>query len=111
MQTKNGAASQRALRLNFSAMLPDDPEGNGQAEARAAGFTRTRMIGTIETLEDMRQILFGNSDAGVAYFNDCAALFAGEVNVYAATLRSIFHGVFENDEQKALERPLIRRHP
>ena len=44
-------------------MLVQNLLRDGKAEARAAGFARTRLVHTVEPVKQARQILFGDADA------------------------------------------------
>src|SRR5229473_2205077 len=105
---EEGAVAEGALRFDLAAMQIDDPAGDREAEAGAAGFTGARLIGTVEAFEDVREVFFGDADAGVADFD---ARMAGSIRKAQGNLAAggrVLHGVFENDQQETRERGMIR---
>src|SRR5947209_909770 len=59
---------------------------NGQAQARAAGFARTRLIHTIEPLEDWRKMLVRDAWTGILHkeFNVAALFCSAQDNFFPA---------------------------
>src|SRR5258708_10435415 len=61
------ALSRTAFNPNRSSMRLRDPAPDGKSESRAARLPRARLVDAIKTVEDARQFIFRNSDAGVFY--------------------------------------------
>ena len=64
--TEDAAFSDFAFDCDCAAVGFDDGFANGQAEAGAAGGTGTRSVGTVESREEVRELIGSNSWAGVA---------------------------------------------
>src|SRR5215469_4869597 len=78
----------------------DNPFGDGQAQAGSTLFTRAGFIGSPESIEDVWNIGFRNSNPRVRYGNEGELLIGLKVHSYGAIPRSELHSIVKQDQQR-----------
>lgn len=76
MNRKSRTLSKLRLHGNVAMMSLDDLFSHGEAHAQTARLTGTAGIGAPKTAEDARQVILGNTDAGIRN---------GDADVFAVT--------------------------
>ena len=66
---------------------------NGEAEAGATEFSRTRFVDSIEAFKHPREMLFADSDPSVPHVDANGRILVSQDNGYFATFRRVFDGV------------------
>src|SRR5262245_60331688 len=85
-----------AFNLDFSTLRPHKMFDDGQAKPRASQFARPGFVHTIESLEDSRQIVRGNTDARITHLDpDSRASLARRVGNCCDLNASALRGVFD----------------
>ena len=106
-EAEGSAAPGLAFHPDMAALLFDQLFGDGQAEAGAAVGFFTVGIGLLETLEDVRQLIGRNADAGVAhreFEGGLSLVFLHQMHPYAdRTFRGELDGVADQVHQDLVE--------
>src|SRR6266705_7072983 len=58
-----------------TAMCSGDASHNGEPEARASCLPRAGFVYAVETFTEMREVLRGNTDAGITYLQESLFIF------------------------------------
>ena len=85
-------------------MRVGNPFGDRQSEACAARFARSRLVGTIEPVEDERLIPLGYADAGILNLDDHVLDRPLELDANAAAAWRVLDRVVDQDQEKPLKR-------
>src|SRR5699024_636947 len=92
---EGGALSYPAVDIDVAAVLFGDLFGNGEAEPAATGGAGGN--GAVKALEEVRQILRGNTDAVVGDADQRVVGFRGEDNLDRLRGLGVFHGIIDED--------------
>ena len=88
-----------------------DPTRDREAEAGAAGFAGARLIGTVETFEDMRQVFVADADSVVANLDSGILSPVRESHFKLAAGRRVLFGVFDDNQEETLDRGGVSENP
>jgi len=78
----------------------DDPLGDREAQSRSARAACPRLVRSIETLEDPRQVLGGNADTRVNHREMCIGVVRPEGNAHTAARLVVLDGIRHQVEHK-----------
>jgi hypothetical protein len=81
----------------------DDPLGDREPEAGTASFAGPVACDTVETVEDVELFGVGNSNPGVADFEDRLIWEKTERQRHFPSGGGVFHGVIEQDQAQSAE--------
>src|SRR5947207_3406971 len=79
------AAAELALHGDAAAVVLSDVADDREAEAGAAGVSRTSAVDPVEALEDPREVAGGNADPGVRYLHPRLAGGRADAHANGAT--------------------------
>src|SRR5690606_27995125 len=105
--TKNTAHARGAFDLDFTAMRFDNFLGNRQTQANAAGLGRAGLIGTIEPVENVRQIIRVDADAGVLNFHVRLTVALAGAHARRAGCRGVLNGDVNHLVESFFQRQFI----
>jgi len=103
-----GAASEFALCFDPTAVQLGDVFDDGKPETSAAQLATARLIDAIKSLEDARQVLFPDADAGVAHSQRQPAVKSPRAKPNLRALTRIFHRIIEKVVENLLQTHFIR---
>src|SRR5215831_18121453 len=83
-----GSRTRFTLRRDISSMHIRNPASNGQAETGAPEISRTRPVGAVKAVKNMKKIFFRNTDARIGDGDLSAALILGEGDFASASVWS-----------------------
>ncbi len=85
-------------------MALDDLRGDGQAQARAAGFPRTRLVDPVEALEDAAAVGLRDADAVVRDLHPDPLAHGAGGDADVAAVGRVLDGVAEHVHHDLLSR-------
>src|SRR5437016_1072246 len=88
-----------------------DPLRDREAKAEAARFSGANLIGTIEPLEDVRQVFVADTDSVVANLDSGASCPVRKPYFNLAAGGRVLYGVFDDNQEKTLDRGRISGNP
>src|SRR5260370_34086655 len=86
----------------------DQRLGKRQAEPRAAGFARPRLISAVEAVEDPRQALGPDARTRVCHLEQRVLAVPSQTDIYPATRRGVLDRVVDDDQQHLLQSVGVR---
>src|SRR5215472_9145701 len=96
-----GSFSRLALDGNRTTVRFDNPFGDRQAQAGSALFPGSRFVRAPESVKDVWNFLARNSYSCVRHGNDRKSRARIQLHGYEPALRSVFHGVVDQDQQSS----------
>ena len=80
-----------------------NPSRNREAQSNAAKLSRPRLIGTVEALEDVRQVVCSNADSGIPKLCHDGATASSHPDGDCSSWRGVLYGVVDENEEKAMQ--------
>jgi len=84
-------------------VLPHDPIGNSQADARSPEFPASCLVYTVKAFEDFGLIRLRNSDSRITHTNYGLIAPHFESKFDDAGRRGVLDGIIEQDGQQSLQ--------
>src|SRR3989338_2431726 len=109
IEVERGAFTRTAAQNDLRAVQLHQLLGNRQPQTRATLFATGRRIDLIETIEDARLLISGNSDSGVLHHDPRIDIDDLDGNGHPAALREL-DGIGDEIEENLLQTILVPHH-
>ena len=96
------ASIRLTAHFNLTVMRPNNPLGDAQTQSRAAGFSRSGLVDSIESFEDLILFLLRDTNPGISDFDNGCSIHSPQRQMNGS-LRSVLNRIVNQNGEELLQ--------